>query len=82
MRGLKDVLELSPSLTIQVIDLPQRKRHKRLYLISHVYFMDLCIASPLFLVRDADKKAACKAQAVFIVATTGLTALFNYSLYL
>ena len=42
--------------------------------------MELCLAGLFFLVRDADGKAACTAQAIIMIFATVFTALFHYSL--
>jgi hypothetical protein len=49
-------------------------------LLMGIYFMELCLAGLFFLVRDADDKPACTAQAIIMIAATGLTALFHYVL--
>ena len=43
--------------------------------------MEFCLAGLFFLVRDADDRATCTAQAVIMVVVTALTALFHYTLY-
>lgn len=42
--------------------------------------MELCLAGLFFLVRDAQGKAACTPQAVIMMLSAGLTALFQYAL--
>jgi hypothetical protein len=49
-------------------------------LFTGIYFMELCLAGLFFLVRDADGKATCTAQAVIMLVVTALTALFHYTL--
>jgi hypothetical protein len=49
-------------------------------LFTGVYFMELCLAGLFFLVRDAEGKATCTAQAVVMIVATVLTALFQYGL--
>jgi hypothetical protein len=49
-------------------------------LFTGIYFMELYLAGLFFLVRDADNRATCTAQAVIIIISTVLTALFHYTL--
>lgn len=49
-------------------------------LFTGIYFMELCLAGLFFLVRDANGRAACTAQAVIMIVVTATTALFHYTL--
>ena len=49
-------------------------------LFTGIYFMELSLAGLFFLVRDANDKAACTAQAAVIIVATVFTALFHYTL--
>jgi len=42
--------------------------------------MELCLAGLFFLVRDADNRATCTAQATIMILVTALTALFHYTI--
>jgi hypothetical protein len=49
-------------------------------LFTGIYFMELSLAGLFFLVRDANDKATCTAQAAVMVVATVFTALFHYTL--
>lgn len=49
-------------------------------LFTGIYVMELCLSGLFFLVRDAEDKATCIAQAIIMIVVTGLTALFHYNL--
>ncbi|PVH75949.1 DUF221-domain-containing protein [Cadophora sp. DSE1049] len=49
-------------------------------LFTGIYVMELCLSGLFFLVRDAEDRATCIAQAIIMIVAAGLTALFHYNL--
>ncbi|KAH6675981.1 hypothetical protein B0J14DRAFT_692242 [Halenospora varia] len=49
-------------------------------LFTGIYFMELCLSGLFFLVRDADDRATCTAQAIIMIVVTALTVLFYYTI--
>ncbi|KAH8674390.1 hypothetical protein BGZ60DRAFT_403801 [Tricladium varicosporioides] len=49
-------------------------------LFTGIYFMELCLSGLFFLVRDANNRATCTAQAIIMIVVTALTALFHHTI--